>query len=1353
MRRLEGTIILRLFAASGLALTLLAIVLVTVDFFSSPAAASTQPETRELPPVALPPARPLQANEIVITKTATTAANPTNGLTVSDGEYVTYTITIHNISSGAITGGITVTDQVPINALSDIECITPSSPPGFACQPLQTTIVFTNKDPNDPNNIITVTIPIIDKVQWTINSLGPGETAVGQFRARAACQPDGTPFQNFAVLNYNGGAQFSNPVQTIVRVNLPASAGQPVASNAPTWCSQITDVGGFFDMDWGDYDADGDLDLLLVSSNSTIGVVVYRNNGNGQFTRLSVFNKFSLSSARWGNFNGDGRLDILVTGFWQFLPSQGPTGPYSYTGFNYVFLNGGGDTFTLVNNGTDASGQPFTFRSNDGMFRAAVVDYDNDGRVDAALGNNYDLPNGCALQVNRNNGGGTIFQVTLPNAAIWNSTNLRCLIREASVRGLAWGDFDNDGLNDLAAGVTDFGSGSRINVFRQNPVNTFSPVFTSAGVLPNSVYDVRWGDYDSDGDLDLAAAMGSEVRIYNNNGNGTLNSNASQTLSGFTSFFVTAIDWLDFDGDGQLELAVADRPLRIYDNLTGTPTFIPLTAIGSGTIYTLRGADYDNDGDPDIAYINFNDKALLLTTFSAFLARGLTSIDASQGSGVALGDVDGGGLEGGSNNFLVGAASPVNRLYAPNNGSFQLQLPFLSPSSDVAFADLESDGDLDIAAGIAGGKNQLYRFDAGTYPLFPSWQSSPSFDTRALTFGDFDQDNSGRQELIVANNNAPLNFYPNEDLLLLASAPTWTSAESGPGRAIAWGYLDSDVLPDFAVGNYGQPNRVYHNNGDDTFSLINWTPSVGNDTTRSVAWGDYDNDGDMDLAVGNENNPNYIYENQNGVLSQTPVWSSTTAFSTTSVAWGDWDNDGDLDLATGNSGQRDRVYANLGSSPGSPRFFWVWQSSSNNNTQDVAWADVDGDGDLDLAMAGLGQNGFYENGYVAPAHLGVTNMPQPLNSSYLSIQRPKPGAGQIWYRTVLSNPNTLQIPVRFTVYDPDGIRQNGLRNNPAGIAGQFAVTTSVKYSVKGSGNWQPATGALSFSGGQYTFNWQAGQNLDSAAKAASDDVRLRITIVPINKNGLVQRASVSALSPPFRVRNLSCVWPEAPLISYQPVSSIATNIPMTFTGFVNAGSGALVFDWDFGDGASATGQVVYHTYTNANTFPITLTVSGPACPTTRSDRVTINLDVGPGQSIESELVYLPIIIKSAAGATSTGMPPSVSGPMPVEVSIPALAIGPGSPAQVAGLQGYEPGDGTTRLEWNANSPADGVLGYRIYRSPAGFPSFQLAAEVAAAVTTYTDNEAACGQMYFVTAYNGQGESLPSTASYFSPPCP
>jgi PKD repeat protein len=225
------------------------------------------------------------------------------------------------------------------------------------------------------------------------------------------------------------------------------------------------------------------------------------------------------------------------------------------------------------------------------------------------------------------------------------------------------------------------------------------------------------------------------------------------------------------------------------------------------------------------------------------------------------------------------------------------------------------------------------------------------------------------------------------------------------------------------------------------------------------------------------------------------------------------------------------------------------------------------------------------------------------------------------------------------------------------------------------------------------------------------------------------------------------------LITYQPVSSIATNIPMTFTGFVNAGSGALVFDWDFGDGTSATGQVVYHTYTNANTFPITLTVSGPACPTTRSDRVTINLDVAPGQSIENELVYLPIIIKSATGATSTGMPPSVSGPMPAEVSIPALAIGPGSPAQVTDLQGYEPGDGTTRLAWTANGPGGAVLGYRVYRSPAGLPSFELAAEVPAAVTTYTDNEAACGQMYFVTAYNDQGESLPSTASYFSPPCP
>lgn len=1335
-------------------MVLLALALLSLPSFNKAAYADTPTHLDNLS--IQPPNRPRQINEILITLKASTLDDPAAGSTVDDGGWVTYTVTIFNATQDiTVTNNITVTDEVPTNTLSGIECL-PSNPANFACSVLTTPLVIDDRD-------TPFTIPVVTAVRWTINQLGPGQTAVGQFRGRAVCQPDGFDFQNSARLRYvspppNAGQNTldSEIVGTEIQIDLPDNVGQPVTSQGPTFCSNAEDAGGFYDMDWGDYDADGDLDLLLVSGSTSVGVAVYRNNGNGQFTRLNFsFTRPILRSARWGRFNADNRLDIVVAGYWNGTKdSKGPTGlDYTYTGYNYVFTNSGGDNFALVDNDGEAN-QRYSFQSNDGIFRVAVGDYDGNGLSDVALGNTYEDAGGCGLQINKNLATANIFRVLLDASTVFTSGEVQCPVVAARVQGLDWGDQDNNSSLDLAAGIN-AGITYSIQVFEQDFFGTFfAPALPIA--VPSPVYDVRWGDYNGDGFLDLAAALGGEVRVYQNNF-GALNPSPVRTLSGFNTF-VTAIDWLDFDGDGQLELAVADRPLRIYDNLlTSSDSFTDLSTGGSGSIYAVRGVDADNDGDRDITYINFQDRAFLLTTYAGFLASTLTSFSGSPGSSVALGDVDQGAIQGGSNNFLLGATD-FNKLFEPDgSGSFQQLFAFTDyAASDIVLGDINSDGRLDIAA--AGNKNRVWYFNNGPFSANPNWQSIPLNDTRGLSLGDADQDNKGRLDLIVTNRNARVQFYANQSLLAAQSNPTWSSVESGPGQAIAWGYLDSDILPDFVVGFDGQAERLYRNNGNNTFSLVTWSPGGGADSTRGVAWGDYDNDGDLDLAVANFSHPNYIYENKDGSLSPAPVWSSGAALNSTSVAWGDWDNDGDVDLAFGNNGQPDRVYANLGSTLGTPNFLWMWQASSSSSTQDISWADIDGDGDLDLAVAGTGQNGFYKNGYVAPAHkfspnfpFSPINMPLPRNSAYLSVEYPKPPAGQvIWYRPTLSISNSLQIPVSFIVYDSNA----GSRLSPFNFAGQHAVNTSVQYSVKGSNNWQPATGSTSFSSGKYTFNWQAGLDLDTAAKAVSDDTRLRITIVHKNNDGLIQRAKTSALSPPFRIRNLGCIWPEAATISFQPQNNLVAGAPVTFTGFIAAGSGPIIFKWDFGDGQTGTGQLVYHTYAQIQPYNVTLTVSSSPCPVTRSTITTTILTVANQFALST---FLPVIIKKATAATSISEPvinePANSISSTTDINIPSLAITSGSPAQITDLNGHEPGDGTTRLEWNAGGAENGITGYRIYRSPIGPPSYQLLADLPAAVTTYADAAVSCGQMYFVTAYNDQGESLPSSASYFSPPCP
>ena len=99
----------------------------------------------------------------------------------------------------------------------------------------------------------------------------------------------------------------------------------------------------------------------------------------------------------------------------------------------------------------------------------------------------------------------------------------------------AWGDFDNDGDLDLALSGTDGSNHVGISViYRNNGGGSFTDIL--AGLDPLNVSSVAWGDYDRDGDLDLALCglvTGSIARshIYRNNGNGTF-SNINAGLAG-----------------------------------------------------------------------------------------------------------------------------------------------------------------------------------------------------------------------------------------------------------------------------------------------------------------------------------------------------------------------------------------------------------------------------------------------------------------------------------------------------------------------------------------------------------------------------------------------------------------------------------------------------------------------------------------------------------------------------------------------------------------------------------------------------------------------------------------------------
>jgi hypothetical protein len=865
-----------------------------------------------------------------------------------------------------------------------------------------------------------------------------------------------------------------------------------VISSTAVWSSPESDHTN--SVAWGDVDGDGDLDLAV--GNGVLFPIVeargepnriYLNdtipNGLINLTPVWTSTEADLTtSVAWGDVNGDAKLDLAIG---NYASQDGRSPGYE----NLVYANE-----------TESSGivslMPVWHSSDaDITWSVAWGDVNGDGLLDLAVGNGGDLNNTVPGQYNRiylNNQQGALNAV-----AAWTSPYT------LSTVSLAWGDYDNDGDPDLAVANGGLVEGQRNQIFENETTDEgdvdFTLVWTSTEVDTSS--SVAWGDVDGDGDLDLAVGNGNPPRgqiieynrLYRNEGmvEDGRPPVFSEVWHSQERDFSTSIAWGDYDNDGDLDLATGNanlpsgQPNRIYRNEQ-----LPLTssAVWSSTevdnTFCLAWGDYDGDRQLDLATGN------------------------------------------------VGLAQ-TNRLYHNTDSTLISSLAWNPVETNLtlslAWGDFDRDNDLDLAVGNVLGPNRLYLNENGIIADTAAWYSDEWDDTNSVAWGDVDGDLDldlavGNGELVSGEYliGRPNRVYVydglnNQDLPDLNLA--WSSVETDVTASVAWGDVDGDGDLDLAAGNFDSPNRLYRNDNGQLTSHSIWE-SYEEDSTVSVAWGDVDGDGDLDLAVGNNSQPNRVYRNDGGVLTSEPSWSSIEVDATTSVAWGDVDGDGDLDLAVGNGafsiayeprGEVNRLYRNDGLADDglTPILTPAWTSDEEEvaATISVAWGDVDADGDLDLAAGNVGaSNQLYRN--TSHTFFGLHSPPLP----YISRPIPPPNANFYAIADISQGPT---VSLTYTLYHPQSL----LVQRVIGM-----------YSLDGGGKWSPAVAdagtqtsniGTSPNGTTYVYDWHI---YDSGVLGQSDNVVLRLVAVPavVNRaNGIpgpYLYGSYAATTFPFRVR-------------------------------------------------------------------------------------------------------------------------------------------------------------------------------------------------------------------------------------------